>query len=51
MKTAKLVLIISEAIADFWGSCNDVEKETFRAAYPNHWINRAEKVVNEAKGE
>lgn len=51
MKTTKLVLILTEAIADFWGNCNDTEKETFRESYPKHWINRAEKAVDEAKGE
>ena len=45
----ELLDTLTEAIADFWGNCNADERDVFRASYPNHWINRAERIVNDAK--
>ena len=45
----ELLDTLTEAIADFWGDCNADERDVFRASYPDHWINRAEKIVNDAK--
>lgn len=45
----ELLDTLTEAIADFWGDCEDEHKEVFRASYPDHWINRAERIVNDAK--